>query len=177
MDGQPQGIDIGVGGSNIKSIQNGVSSMGTGVGYIDVTISAIDITKTVVIVTDGYETSGNYPYDGYCKMIAWAINSTTIRIVRGVTNANVNNINWQVIEFNNVKSLQTGGMSLYVSNGDLTVNQYDPAKSILIYSYNLSTTTNSDYTVSLFKNGSNKIGYKSFSSYSVSVRWQLIEFN
>jgi hypothetical protein len=166
----------GGGGSNIKSIQNGVSSMGTGVGYIDVTISAIDITKTVVIVTDGYETSGNYPYDGYCKMVASVINSTTIRITRGVTNANVNNINWQVIEFNNVKSLQSGVVGGTVTNGDATVNSYDPSKSMLIVNYMLSTTTNSDYTVTIFKNGSGKIGYVIFSNYYVTARWQLIEF-
>ena len=96
---QPIGLDLGLGASNIKSLQRGNHTIGT------VTINAVDVTKTLVRTP----ANGGYIYasggsNSGCPYITLT-NSTTITLGDAV---NGNSIDWEAIEFQNIKSLQSG---------------------------------------------------------------------
>ena len=99
---QPTGLNIGLGDSNIKSFQRGNHSIGT------VTINAVDPSKTLVrspswggqIDSTGGGNSG-CPYITLASATALTLGSAY----------NVASIDWEAIEFQNIKSLQSGTLS------------------------------------------------------------------
>ena len=104
---QPTGLNIGLGNSNIsnsniKSFQRGNHSIGT------VTINAVDPSKTLVrspswggqIDSTGGGNSG-CPYITLASATALTLGSAY----------NVASIDWEAIEFQNIKSLQSGTLS------------------------------------------------------------------
>jgi len=164
------------GGSNIKSIQYGsVSNIWSNtLTTVNVTISAIDPLKSIII--SNFHTSASAINSA---TFAEILNSTTIRFTRGNGVNNVANLEWTVIEFNNVKNKQSG---VYVQSGNLvfeniTVSSYNIGKTILI----ATTRTGQNSTVqemysSLIKPvSSTQIAIRSASSGETS--WQLLEFN
>lgn len=172
VDIQPAGVDIGFGGgSNIKSIQRGTIVMDSSTK--NVTINAVDLVKSIVIID--YNNTG-YTSNGICNQ-AVLLNATTISI----TGWTGNTVAWQVIEFNNVKSVQRGTASINADVSSLTISVVNLSKSIVVVGGLTSTnsqnasgsniavylTTNNQLT---FKRGTGIVGDN-------TLAWQVIEFN
>lgn len=177
----------GGGGSNIKSIQRGTATFDYTSGtLLNISISSINPNKSIVRITYNRNSeNGAQPafFDIACKIV----DATNIQLIRqSVGNSSVTDIivNWEVIEFNNVKSKQTGvvnGMSSN-SNTDVEITSINTNKSLLLFNH----THNTD-----------NIGYSSLANYifirgsiynsttlrfyilalTPTIYWQVIEFN
>jgi len=162
--------------SNIKSIQRG-QAVFTSQTTINVTISLVDLTKSIVIVElqNGNET------DPTAVFVQGKLNSSTqLNLSRqGVGNSNALSIRWTVIEFNNVKSLQTGTSG--ISTGTVTISTVDPAKSLVFFSiscyvYPVVGTNAGDVRHSAWFNSSTQIEL-TFSGNVSTIYWYVVEFN
>jgi hypothetical protein len=169
----------GAGGSNIKSAQSGFTTM-TAV-TVDIPVSSIDITKSIVIIREQGYNSG---YGVKTKMVGAAlINSTTLRLYLNTYNVNTQpQVTWQVIEFNNVKSKQSGIklISAYDTDVTVTISSINTAKSIIICSATSSGTSDSDQALQFNARISNSttIAFKTSANASeITAYWQVIEFN
>lgn len=180
IDTQPAGIDLGVGGSNVKSIQRGTVSFASTDLTKNITINSIDITKSIVLIT-------SVAYGAYSFMELFKssiVDATTINISRAVaSNQEYSKIVWQVIEFNNVKTLQKGDASFTSGQTKtVTISTIDTAKSMLVFSFSannngysyphkmiiageISSATQLIFTASEAINN------------SYNIHWQVIEFN
>jgi hypothetical protein len=88
-------------------------------------------------------------------------------------------IAWEVIEFDSVKSIQTGTLSSSQTETAVTVSSVDVSKAMLFVTH--KATTSGGYA------GEHHIKYKVVSATSISfrsaaslpndVRWWLVEFN
>ena len=173
-------VKRGGGGSNIKSIQQGVVSQSF--RSITIPISPIDKEKSLVEVS--VESYSRYGYD--CLVMCSLVSNNAIKLQRGDNYDS--NVIYRVIEFNNVKSRQEGTFTLSGDNIPfneiVTINTIDPFKSIL-YATMMQTgwrdfwvdlaiqTEIVDSTHIRFFN-SRKIIYDD--SELITVHWQLIEF-
>ena len=179
IDSQPAGIDLGIGGSNIKSKQSGTVDI-AGLTTKDITISAVDLSKSIVRVVFG----GNAQAGMLNSVLvsAWFINSTTIRVYRYTSSSDTTQpIYWEVVEFNNVKSKQTGELICAAPTTDITISPVNLSKTMLFY-YLWSQSTG------YFINNARLGGYLTsqtnlqFSGYApqnnyIVADWQLLEFN
>lgn len=165
---------------SVKSVQNGVTVLDS--SSKNVVISSVDVNKSLIIFTVKNNNSSN---DARAiKVKGKIMDSTTINF--SIVVAGDTNVSWQVIEFDNVKSLQKGDLSLPFNSGtgpnDITVSNYNPSKSILLISYTSLTygtlDTNklellaekiNNTTIRITRTGSTLCGF--------DVHWQLIEFN
>ena len=168
----------GGGGSNIKSIQSGITTISSASTIKSITISSVNIAKSIVVVTSGERLDGG-AVDGLCHNVGYLVDSTTLVVERGATGADAQGISWQVIEFNNVKSLQSGERSVSSSGTtDIPVSSYSPGKSMLIFSSKRLTTTTTPYQYAIKKLDSSNLQIQGYLGGAVFyVRWQLIEFN
>jgi hypothetical protein len=166
------GID-GPGGSNIKSIQRGTATIPLSNTSTTVTIGAVDPTKSIVLVDFGNNGLWPITLDIYAELT----NSTTINLTRYNSGDYTQTINWVVIEFNNVKSKQTGLQSLSNST-EVTVNiaNVDMSKALIFASYNSSQSMDPEYLKTRFIS-STQIGLTQIVSSIMKVAWQVIEFN
>jgi len=89
-------ISSGGGGSVIKSIQRGVTAVGSTDTSVNVTISAVTTSKAFVSFC------GSQVYNGadnrQCFVNVNLTASTTLQISRGLSGS-VNNVSWEVIEY------------------------------------------------------------------------------
>lgn len=118
--------------SNIKSIQRGTAVIPSANRYIYVPISAVDTNKSIILL--GH--TGDL-HDMYTDCIAPSIfNSTSFRLQEGYSGTGTvgdQTINWQVIEFNNVKSKQSGVKTISSSQSTYsTISAVVPEKCILV---------------------------------------------
>jgi hypothetical protein len=167
MDTQDLGLHglIGGGGSNIKSVQRGQLTLST--TQIDITISAVDLTKAIPIISS----YSNQVTAATTLLRAKLINPTTLRIYLN-TYGNATNVTWDVVEFNNVKSLQIGDT---VDTVATTVSAVNVNKSMLFAS-STATSTAGYYRVSYFLLDSTTINIKSM-PITLTTTWYLVEFN
>jgi len=166
------------GGSNIKSIQRGTADMANA-STLNIAISDVDLTKSIVIVSG--VTSG--VAGTYFWVQGKLLNSTTVSLRRNSVGTPAYLVDWVVIEFNNVKSLQTGETSV---GNFLSVTQavtsIDPLKSLLVHSW--FTDYNDNFvTEAVWINkieSSTGISFRR-AAYATAgnwyIRWYLIEFN
>lgn len=125
-------------GSNIKSVQHGMGTLSTYQTSVSITLNEVDVSKTAVIISCRY-TSGS---EGICNLACTGFmsNSTTLRIQRYSTDVACY-FAYQVIEFANIKSLQTGEkFSSGTGNTSVNFSEVDMSKSIFFIS---KRTTNS----------------------------------
>lgn len=155
------------GGSNIKSIQRGNTVVTALTG--DITISTVDLNKSIIkLRPDGGSTSAS-PGTNFTWSVVF-LNANTIRITR-TANSSHTTVYWEVIEYINVKSKQTGSRT---GSGTVAVSSINPNKSILEISWN---STNADYTAL-------NSGYEITNATTLTIaglslnacQWQLIEF-
>jgi len=168
---------FGSSGSNIKSVQRGTVSM-SGLTTVDVTISPIDTTKSVVRQTSANSASGA---NGLLSS-AIILNSTTIRFTHPASVGTVYPVDWEVIEFNNVKSKQTGTVQITGGNSSVspTISNFDPLKSLLFYSYITDSPAldNNSFPTG-YITSSTTLYFKrtNTSAYYLTMYFQVIEFN
>lgn len=163
------------GGSNIKSIQRGVNSC-TSISQT-VTISAIDVTKSIVNIS--YSCSGNNALRNLLPKVV-ITNSTTLTITFNISPGYEVYVSWEVIEFNNVKNLQTGLVNMPNAT-PLTVNisAVNLAKSMLYFTNNsVSATSTANYVTmrGLIATGTT-LTFNQGDTISRDIAWQVVEFN
>lgn len=134
------------GGSNIKSIQRGFIQLDNGGAspYTNsITISAVDLTKAIIKIT----VNGNDPDNTYYTVERHCVkasltNATTLALY--LTAATISpycpSVSWEVIEFNNVKSLQKGTTAMAGTLGSVnqTIAAIDMAKTIIFFSHSMT---------------------------------------
>ncbi len=164
----------GGGGSNIKSIQRGSHVLYNVIGQT-ITIGEVDLTKSIVKITVHADTiSYAGPVNRAVK--AKLISSTGLNFsVNSAAPVNTY-IEWEVIEFNNVKSIQKGDVALSANAlKSVTVSPIETSKSVLFISHTSSTTDGVGYLVSGKVTSPTNIDLRCMSV--SNVYWQLIEFN
>lgn len=173
-DLQLHGLLGGGGGSNIKSIQRGSMSLST--GYFNLGISPIDLDSTIVLINN------HAPFSSYTnqQLIFRAYLLDDSHLVFNKTNSSPNSIpvNYQIVEFTNVKSLQRGEATIYEgAESIIDIAQIDQSKSLLFYSF-MSNDTGSGNRGALMggriKNNT-QLAFN-YGTSSANVSWQLIEF-
>lgn len=174
------------GGKNIKSIQRGILRLDDIGGSETVTISAVDLTKAVVKISFsgmGYTFTDTTRYS---LVQAKLTSSTTIVISRGEDSGDMR-VWWEVIEFNNVKSLQKGDANALVYNGvygfdvqEVSISTVDPLKSIIFFSYKTTALGGSSSIIDAFISCevmANLLRFEVKIDASNEIHWQLVEFN
>lgn len=173
---------ISGGGSNIKSIQRGTATMETGLTEKLIDISTIDMNSAIVMVSG---CAYNESYADRAFVAAEIASNAQIKLIRGYSSTNNNPISWQVVEFNNVKSLQRGSILLpfnspYPPTVDVTVNTINPEKSMLCVSFHTVYSDNSGLAIRNIQGAYNIKNSTTIefihSSTKVTAHWELVEF-
>lgn len=158
---------------SIKSIQRGTATIPLSNTSTTVTIGTVDLTKSIVLVDFG--NNGLWPntLDIYAELT----NPTTINLTRYTSGDYSQTINWVVIEFNNVKSKQTGLQSITTTT-EVIVNiaNVDMTKTLIFASYNSSHSSDPEYLKTRFISAT-QIGLTEIIPSTMKVAWQVIEFN
>jgi hypothetical protein len=157
--------------SNIKSIQRGsVSLSGTS---ITVNINPVNTANAIILLS--IKPGGDFSYEFYKPAF---VNGSSFTITSDFLGAACV-IKWQVIEFNNVKSLQTGDTTISTANTaqTVTVNSVDPTKAILFAHVHGSNNMNADSGIMWNAELTNATTITLLSGFTnVKIAWQLIEF-
>lgn len=174
IDSILNGHGIGAGGSNIKSIQRGVLT--TLVSVSNIEISSVDLTKSIVIVNTNTYQGGILDSDVAVKAILTS--STQLTLTTITNNFSGTIVSWTIIEFNNVKSLQTGSKSTSLASDTTTISAINVNKSILFYSWTSSGDTATQNIISnCYILDNTTITFKSTLAVAKVIAWQVIEFN
>ncbi|OZB90061.1 hypothetical protein CJP46_35370 [Paenibacillus sp. XY044] len=129
-------------GGNIKSVQRGVTRFyGAGIISIDVPVSAIDIANTVLKTDVVSDTSS----PAQAEVLGEIIDSTTIRFsINSETTTFETSARWELIEFQNLKSLQKGTIAgSGNSTTSVTISIVNTAKTITFMSYKSTNSSSS----------------------------------
>lgn len=163
----------GASSSNIKSIQRGTSTISASNPSVNTAITSIDTTKSIIRITTKSSSIFGASYD-ICKAVITS--STQLTFTRNTSNTNSITIYWEVIEFNNVKSLQSGQSGFAVTT--VTVSAVNTSKSLLFSSgINNTTNTTADYyNFGSYLIDSTTIGLN-YPPGGLAIYWYLIEFN
>ena len=169
------GLNSGSGGGVIKNIQRGIATKLSSVTFVDIPINAVDITKSIVIVTSRY-VSGSSVQGNTLLAKAKLINSTTLRISTNATGAEISTA-YQVIEFEKIKSLQTG--DFIHAGGDITlpITTVNIGKSMLYFSFSTENIANS-LVLSLTRGSvesTTQIKFSNNVATNFSIQWYLVE--
>lgn len=171
----PVRTNISGGGSNIKSIQRGTIAINVATTTIDITVTSIDTTKSIAIISNNQDGVSN-PSEA-CFAIT-IINATTIRITRTASSFTSITVSWQLIEYNNVKSKQTGTFeqTSALTDQSVTVTSVNTSKSIL-YATHTSVVTGIQTASWVFLYKLLNSTTIAFNGQNASTKyWQLIEF-
>lgn len=172
------------GGSNIKSIQKGITSLIDYAIDVNVPINNIDVNNSVVYFS--IRTKNTTLNTTFVK--AKLTSGTNINFAAGTSGQNIE-ISWHVIEFKGLKSFQKGETT-FTSNtlaGNesliVNINSIDLTKSILIfnYSYAYNHTDISKAFLEGYLNSANDIKFltktsASSDSVSYNIQWYVVEF-
>ena len=171
----------GYGFSNIKSIQNGVAVLNN--ETLDIAISKIDLEKSIILISFNGVESYNFKANNIL-VEAFFTNAETLTLQRNTSTYSVK-VSWQVIEYVNVKSLQTG---LYIFDAtdnliqNIAISAVDISKALLV------TSMRSDYTDDFIPDlflrkaliNATTIEIEKYllrSGYKWYIRWYVLEFN
>lgn len=166
-------------GSNIKSIQV-IESSSSNVTSQDFTISSVNPSNTIVLIEMGLPTAPtNIEYD----FVVTLLNSTTVRVLTGISQATPLSFKITVIEFNNVKSIQTGTITTSSSNiQTVTVNAVNISKYLVVARMTMTGSNAIIYTNAVYgvmsSTTSLQLKHNGASTGTLgTIYWQLIEFN
>lgn len=167
--------------NNIQSIQRGLTAIPDADSGESITITNVDITKSIVMARVAYANIDTLQIRQY-DAIGYLYNGTTLKLARqygGVGTSNDIFVEWQVIEYKNVKSLQSGTIT---SAGTLTnqaINSVDLSKSLLFYSYKSISSGTSPlgrFICGATLTSATNIQVRSMYSASKNVQWYVVEF-
>jgi len=126
------------GGSNIKSIQRGSATIVNGQVKLAITITEVNQSNSIVRVTH----IGTSAEPRISLIRVTFLSNTQIEIEKNSSATPNDLIYWEVVEFNNVKSKQTGSVTLSsTSVVNTTVTSVVLGKSMVFYSHVHSATT------------------------------------
>jgi len=168
-----RGFDL-LGGAKIKSLQTGKSSILGRNSSVDITISSVDVAKSVVIITSTtYSSSGG---NGFAYAIL--VNGTTLRVLRNYGSSDVATaFTWQVIEFDDVKSIQSGVFNLSAAEATQTITTVNKAKSILFCSSSGGATAANTIAWGWIKDNSTLEFGRQYNYGTTTIGWFIVEFN
>ncbi|MEC0092511.1 tail fiber protein [Paenibacillus macquariensis] len=162
--------------TNVKSIQRGSTFMAD--VSENVPISLVDITKAIVKITFRPNSTAGQGHSVFVK--AQLSNSTTLNLsLSQYLLSNAPTVEWEVIEFSNVKSLQTGTAAIGAVTTSVAVAAVNTLTSLLFFSYTSSSGSAASQTNLLAGSLSSGVNI-SFSQVDTSIKsvyWQVIEFN
>jgi hypothetical protein len=174
---QPTGLDLGVGGgSNIKSSQRGELTLGALTTTTDVTISTVDLTKSIVKIS--VQSPNNVNLNQW-TCYATLTSPTNLQFVIPTASGTTGLVSWEVIEFNNVKSLQSGLTSMTSLTMNVTISAVNLNKSILFFSNNSNATLIAThyFTLEGLLTASTNIKFSTLFANVITAKWYVIEFN
>ena len=153
---QPTGLDFGLSGDLIKSIQKGVGS-GT------ITVNPVDTTKSIAFLS--VQTGGIPSANPRIQLT----NATTVT----VTNSHVG-IEWTVIEFKKIKSIQSG-TATGGSACSSVISAVDNSKSNIFWSYFGYTGTVTYVSAARFAS-TTSVNFSFETDITCTVYWFVVEW-
>jgi hypothetical protein len=174
-----QGLDkfkFDVGGSNIKSIQS-IETTYYNQTSKTITISAVNPQNTIVYVSFGSSGGGQNASDVINVELT---NSTTVTLTSTIAGTNTDYLLITVVEYNNVKSKQTGSVaSLSSSTTNITISPVNINKCILAFSFSSNNTASWGFIPYMVLTASTnlKIYLNYLGSLPSNIKWQILEFN
>lgn len=167
--------------SNIKSIQRGKVTVDA--IQKNVTITPVDVNKSLLLISTNYR-STNSGVDPRVSTATAILLSDKVQIdIDEYQSTRACEVCWQVIEFNNVKSVQRGLLNTANTNTIVNISAVNGNKSFVVENNRVDVNSGNisdDIPVSIeFYGGSfNQIAInKSNNGNSIFVAWQVIEFN
>jgi hypothetical protein len=158
--------------SNVKSIQRG--SIAITSTSQNIVISAVTTANSIVRIYNQASTSSSTgDFSGTLT------SSTNLNITNSMWTVS-QTIYWEVIEFNNVKSLQTGTYSLSVTSTTgvmqtVTISSINSVKALLFSNETSSSSTADGQSIGVILN-STTLGFNTVYA-TKTIKWQVIEFN
>ena len=175
------GIGVG-GGGTIKSVQRGISTAfdNTTTTSTTITISAVVTANSIVRVYPGAIPGATSAYFYSHAVCVDLTNSTTISLTRERPDNKAPAIVWEVIEFNDAKTKQTGIATInddtFIKN--VTISTVEMSKALVFISWigiSANSSVNQHYVQPYLTSNTNlRIDTQSY--YGLSVHWQVIEF-
>ena len=163
----PRPIPDSGGGSNVKRIQRGENTLT--LTTTDIAISAVDLTKSVVMVS--LFSPSTSPAN---SLVGAEITSpTNLRLNLNTAGASPK-VSWQVIEYNNVKSKQSGTTAIPSTNTNQSISAVNLSKSILIVSFRSTSTATSGHNNNAELTTSTNINFE-INDATPTGYWQVIE--
>lgn len=157
---------------NIKNSQSGGVILSG--APMNVPISPVDLKIAVLRISILAATLGEGP-DKICVKATF-VNNTTLNL--STVNAPSSlGVQWEVIEFNNVKSLQSGTTS-GSANNLISISEMNPNKSLLFFSFSMPSTNLEPSYVQVrgrIQSSSQIQIQNSFAA--INTFWQVLEFN
>lgn len=168
-------------GGGIKSVQSGVKNiLASDPATIDIDINTVDLSKTIIKINY----SVNITYSGSNEIRALSLGAflfsrEKIRLIRNRT-PTILKVYWEVIEFEKVKSLQTGVTTIADENGSININFVDKSKAFIFFS-NTATSSSKTSSHELFTmlsiNTNTSLSYDQYSATEKTLYWTVIEFD
>lgn len=163
------------GGSNIKSIQRGTAIITAGGYTLDISMSSVDINKSIILVSSHASTyieSGKIA--GKNLVRAELVSATSITVhTTNITEQNIS-LSWVVVEFNNVKSKQSGTIN---SSSSVTISPVDLSKSLSFVTFVVGSTDYTGYMMQHQLVNSTTLQFEWVDGAWAYADWQVIEFN
>jgi hypothetical protein len=159
--------------SNIKSIQRGTLLVNDSSTTFYIPISAVDLSISIVDISFTAPNSNAQEDNWQCNLS----DSTNIYMKRDRGTALAVDISWTVIEFNNVKSKQTGWVDVVSNVRVSTISAVNPLKCMLWASHRATGSASAYYALFKEVTSATSLTFKMYGASDPSVRWQLIEFN
>ena len=162
-------------GASVKSAQRGVASF-SGTSH-EITINTVDVSQSIVqiqIFSNGENNSQ------FVSISAVLTNSTTVTLARNSTAGGTVKVAWQVIEYNNVKSKQTGTKATNLAADTVAINPVVLNKAIAIITYKSAVNVASASACfnHAYLSDATQITFSTYNtSATTTYEWQVIEFN
>jgi hypothetical protein len=171
------GLNSG-GGAKIKSIQRGISTIGTSTTSVVTSIANVNLNNSVLKMSTRTNESNS---DAFALALGTLTASNSITFQRNASSATTSvNIEWEVIEYEGGVKVQTGLVNVgSVSSYNVTIPTIVVNKSILFFSYYTNTTTNffNQTNISGAITSSTNIAFnRNSSNAGMLIRWYLLEF-
>jgi hypothetical protein len=159
------------GGSNIKSIQRGNFSIDSFTLTANIPITSVDPNKSVVrILFNNASTNASQ-----IQLTGELTSATNVLLTKNSTGT-ASSVDWEVIEFNNVKSMQKGFATITSGSQNVSISPIVLAKTLIFSSIRTAATNITLPTVNSFiASGTTTIRHKGYTT--GTAYYQVVEFN
>lgn len=169
------------GGGVVRSVQRG-STVLSNDSEVQVTISQVDAAKSIILVNAASSQTTSDPTN--YNVIGKIVNSNTISLKKRSRSTGTT-VFWQVIEFENIASLQKGDFDFITDSSGfqsrtINISPVNLSKSILVFSFEAihTATYGGNFGGELSAEDAITFYYRYGSAGAViPVHWQVVEFN